>query len=847
MPSVDKGNASTGRTGTGGAADNNNATTSAGDDAADTALSDHQHQTPRVLGVAFIVDHSSGPRLLARYPTRPPPKHISTVSAITNHSSSLVSSSSSVSRVTNRRSTTTDWDDAISSIPKVVPPDDDNGDDNDDYDDDEHRYASQKDELFFTLTPRQMAKLFRTKKALCGQPMTLRVNQTVFCCHAVLLDTGDDTTNANNNIAVTNDNSDDNAMPASRTDQDDNSTAAAGVGGEAYTPSDENASLSNNTATKEDKLCLFSVVVALSAPDRHGTVPFSSFWDANNDDHLDLQRFLQEISAATSHKSRNTVKKATAARVSATFLAIRRVHISISRYVRALTREESRCQYVTLQAQSFFEIRNGYQPSIPSSSCGGIVPSTATTSTTQNTSQDQPRRPTHSRQVSNTPSSVEDGGVLNRFLQASPYAVSVAEEQEKEQEILELMLAAPPPRLPPEHSSGITALRFKSQGNLVRELLDLFHSLARNDIASIPTPTALLTGKETVIYVNKHIAIPIEPVGLDKSRPSADPTVKPFHTLLFPHAAPADVLDTFRISGSTTPHKLEQLLLTVSSKKSLAEIAMANNLPLHTTLEIASFLVTQGICISSPVIRPTSRLSCVNIRKISESALEFSESFPSINVFQAVSFLTSSSRTLGETIAVVADIDNIDGAWLRDAVATHGENTRLRSLENPLSPTQPQEDTRHWVQRLEDVVFSIAEWLMSRQVIETLQDYVVLVDETPPEQSPSTSQNNPAFNDGKSRSMSDEQQQQKHKRPSTPSSSSPSRRSTPTQDVDENLFREITNLYLLNGKLSATALAWQLGMDVVKIRSWAMRHPRIRLLWRVPSLNDDSVFRDVTH
>ena len=38
------------------------------------------------------------------------------------------------------------------------------------------------DDLFFALPSRVMAKLFRPKKPLCGQPMTISIVETVFCC-----------------------------------------------------------------------------------------------------------------------------------------------------------------------------------------------------------------------------------------------------------------------------------------------------------------------------------------------------------------------------------------------------------------------------------------------------------------------------------------------------------------------------------------------------------------------------------------------------------------------------------------------------------------------------------------
>ena len=42
-------------------------------------------------------------------------------------------------------------------------------------------------DLFFSLPDRTVAKLFRPKPALCGQPMTLSVGGTVFCCRAIEL------------------------------------------------------------------------------------------------------------------------------------------------------------------------------------------------------------------------------------------------------------------------------------------------------------------------------------------------------------------------------------------------------------------------------------------------------------------------------------------------------------------------------------------------------------------------------------------------------------------------------------------------------------------------------------
>mmetsp|Transcript_13057 Transcript_13057/g.24529 ORF Transcript_13057/g.24529 Transcript_13057/m.24529 type:complete len:162 (+) Transcript_13057:70-555(+) len=51
----------------------------------------------------------------------------------------------------------------------------------------ENKETLKKDNIFYTLPAEVMAKLFRTKPALCGQPMTLSIGGTIFCCRSVLL------------------------------------------------------------------------------------------------------------------------------------------------------------------------------------------------------------------------------------------------------------------------------------------------------------------------------------------------------------------------------------------------------------------------------------------------------------------------------------------------------------------------------------------------------------------------------------------------------------------------------------------------------------------------------------
>ena len=112
----------------------------------------------RVLGVALVVDQrGTGSKLVARYPTQP-------------SKSPLSGAPTDLGGGQHANSKT-----------EMNHPDND---------------------LFFSLTARQMAKLFRTKKTLCGNPMTLTVNGTVFCCRAVMMqDDGHEEAHSGNEAA----------------------------------------------------------------------------------------------------------------------------------------------------------------------------------------------------------------------------------------------------------------------------------------------------------------------------------------------------------------------------------------------------------------------------------------------------------------------------------------------------------------------------------------------------------------------------------------------------------------------------------------------------------------------
>ena len=144
-------------------------------------------------------------------------------------------------------------------------------------------------------------------------------------------------------------------------------------------------------------------------------------------------------------------------------------------------------------------------------------------------------------------------------IQAHQKDFTVDEEQEKELEILELMLATSPST----PNAGIP----RHYGNIVRELVQMFHSISRHDYIYPSTPTSLLTERDGVVYVNQHIAIPVEAAAPKPYYALESPTMRPYYTLLFPHASPSALLQALQSSGSAPPQRLQQLLLTVNAQK----------------------------------------------------------------------------------------------------------------------------------------------------------------------------------------------------------------------------------------------------------------------------------------
>ena len=162
------------------------------------------------------------------------------------------------------------------------------------------------DNLFFTLPHRIMAKIFRPKRRLCNQPMTISLGGTVFCCRAVLM--------------------------------------------------------SAEHVKDASALVLFSVIVSLVPTIRTSALPIAGWFEG------DVERPVSDILEKKELRTRESdlthvgdnEKRRKQLRGSTSFLAVRKIHVSLARVCRVLEREERRCRYVAVQSARLQKIAEDY-------------------------------------------------------------------------------------------------------------------------------------------------------------------------------------------------------------------------------------------------------------------------------------------------------------------------------------------------------------------------------------------------------------------------------------------------------------------------------------------------------
>ncbi|CAB9502675.1 expressed unknown protein [Seminavis robusta] len=754
---------------------------------------------------------------------------------------------------------------------------------------DNHHYPTMKssssssNELFFTLSSRQMAKLFRPKHALCGQPMTLSVGGTVFCFRAVLM--GDSSvesssnhhSNSNNNEATT-------AAAAS---------SSASVTSSNSNNTNNNTATNNNLHTNSDQLVLFSVIVALAPQIDISSIPISGWYEGNdNENQADLlnqslHRFYSSASVGGSsdgmgsHSSHIPVSQENH-RASASFLAIRRVQLSLARLCRVLEREEKRCRYISIQTNHFFRIRaelqkkweagvvvppngagagNTKPPSSPKSEFSGKGPSAAERSK---------KGAAHHRRGNSFSHGILGGGDASvkehrrkdSTSSTNPHPTPSAEllEEDKEQEILEQILASGP-----QKEDGADR---QQHGNLGRELVHVFHALSRNDHDFPPSPS-VLSGRDGVVYVNRHIAVAMEAVSQPKTLSSAQQKlnsviVRPYHTLIFPiaNASPSQLLQALQSSGFTVP--LQQLLLMVRPSKPLMDIAVDANLKLSVTMELANYMVSHGACVASTVLTRASRLACKRVDRIQELALDFSQTFDdwSVSLFLIVNFLTNNGRTLGESMKALTTGDDVVSASLRAGILSamfHEDDTdEYIFVENNdegvngvvvngpgyVSPGPSEDLKQHQLlhprsEELDEVLYSMAIWLLSHQVLAHVQDYLVLHSSVssgnsshPPTTAPLAGSPDATMPTKTTPAAATTNADGKASRVDASTAE-------PPMTFDDSLLKELHESDCLNGNASIVAISWRLGLDEGRLRAWAARHDKLRIVSRVAATGDD--------
>jgi hypothetical protein len=123
------------------------------------------------------------------------------------------------------------------------------------------------------------------------------------------------------------------------------------------------------------------------------------------------------------------------------------------------------------------------------------------------------------------------------------------------------------------------------------------------------------------------------------------------------------------------------------------------------------------------------------------------------------------------------------------------------------------------LQVLEDLLFQMTLWLYSHKVLVPVEEYLVATASAPPP----PPQGRLTIAEDDNTILYDSSTERK---------------------VDSNirldrldndaLYQELLNMDLLNGDQSLLACSWRTGLEVNRLRAFALQHPHIRLVMRVP-------------
>jgi len=503
--------------------------------------------------------------------------------------------------------------------------------------------------LFFSLPPRQVAKLFRPKRDLCGKPMTLSVGGTVFCCCAIMMD-------------------------------------------------------SDEEEEEESNLLLFSVVVALAPRFPLSSISVAGWFEGTES--------ISEDAGSTTSQSPEAEQ-----RQRATFRCIRRVHVSLSRLCRILEREERRCRFLSLETERF-HLRHAalkllWERSSTVASAPPKRPEKVVASATNSPISMSSKSIVHRRTQSfgfpdqRTGSNQGSGATVHRSSTSTDMKVPtpVVDQVSFQQELLDIIMADTRSHRDENEGGDDDASENEEQhlpGNLARELVQVYHALARNDDVFAPTAAAILSGRNGIVFVNRHLSVAIEPA----SARDSSPTVQPYHTLLFPHVTANELLISLLSSGDPN-HELAKLLQVVHAQRSLEEMAKEANLDIERAVEWASRLVEQEACWSGPVLE--GRLAVSDRWLDQKESLAFSQCFRNeLPLAVVVSFVTSNP------LQKVLELDgsNAHEAWFKEGLQASWLSRNI-------------EDKEKRPRYLEEWLYRMTVWLYARKVVVPIQECLV--------------------------------------------------------------------------------------------------------------------------
>lgn len=636
--------------------------------------------------------------------------------------------------------------------------------------------VNHADNLFFTLPPRVMAKLFRPKRPLCGQPMTLTVGGTIFCCWAVLM------------------------CP--------------------------------NRCDNSSGLVLFSVVVAL-IPLVHTSSLLTSGWSY---DAEEIRRQFRRGSDLYQLQEETETEKTTSQDTDL-FLAVRKVHISLVRLSRVLEREELRCRYVSLHATELQKIGAEFTASREKAK-------NPPSSSTSEVGKGRHRRVLKSGSVGGGNIVTEMGADVESDRLRK---IEMKERQQLDQEVMDLMLAAK------VEGSQI-------YGNLARELLQVYHALSRND-QSLSPGTAIRSARDSMVFINRHVAVPIESVE-QKYCCESRKEVRPYHTLLFPRTSAASLADGITSSNC----RIKTFLSMLDPRKSLSEISHESNVPISFIMEMANYLVDNKLCVISHVFSTRCTLACCNdaISRINHLRLAFSQAFHQQPIHCVVSLLTM-GLTIDELLEKLGSGEAFQHFPLGDALeqlrsdvqkAREEEKIRVRQEaqddNKDLSEVELAQEVDHVgtgvttvatvaprnqqtveddstnpflssVATLEEFVFAMATWLGAYKVVLPKIEYLVAGTFF-------AGCNSPRLADSINASSKEE-----------PTFMVGSDVKEPSDSL-EVLYRDLVEKGCFNGRMSNVWLCYKFGLDertFKQLRSWGLQSGRFKSLIRLPTQRDD--------